>query len=217
MSMRDTTYTQQYDPEQWKHIHELLGSVRASLEQQKLDTDQENADVLHRRSKAFAVQNAPVHTDAGESQDVVLFMLGNDLYGVACEEIEEVIPLQNLVALPNTNKAILGISSLRGILFSVVDLKRVLNIPASDLTTMHRVLMVRHESYKVGFLVDSVQGMRSFDRRELQDLPSEIHERSRTYLHGLAKGNVLILNARVVLQDQLVAGDDRPVMKDSKE
>ncbi len=215
--MYDSAYTEKYDPEQWLHIHQLLGSVRSSLEQQSLDVERENTGVLHKRSRVFAQQNAPAHVDATESGDVVLFMLGNDLYGVGCDEIEEVIPLQNLVALPNTNKAILGISSLRGILFSVVDLKRVLNIPASDLTTMHRVLMVRHESFKLGFLVDSVQGMRSFDRRDLQDLPSEIHERSRTYLHGLAKGNVLILNARVVLQDQLVAGEDRAALKDSTE
>ncbi|MBE0644825.1 MAG: purine-binding chemotaxis protein CheW [Bacteroidetes bacterium] len=215
--MYEAAYSEQYDPAQWEQIRQMLDTVRISLEQQNRVTESANADVLRKRAKVFAALTPSTIVEVDESEDLVLFMLGNDTYGVSCNEIEEVIPLQNLVALPNTNKSILGISSLRGILFSVVDLKRVLNIPASELTTMHRVLMVRHESFKVGFLVDSVQGMRSFSKNEMQDLPSEIHERSRTYLHGLALGNVLILNARVILQDQLAPAEDRAAMKDSTE
>ncbi|MFA6234216.1 MAG: chemotaxis protein CheW [Bacteroidota bacterium] len=211
--MYESAYKEMYDPEQWRQIHELLATVRTGLENQKIDAEVADAALLRNRSLAFARVNGREQLEEVEQEDLVLFTLGNDMYGVACDEIEEVIPLQNLVAMPYTNKAILGISSLRGLLFAVVDLKRVLNIPASDLTTMHRVLIVRHESFKVGFLVDCVQGMRSYSKLELQDLPPEIHERSRTYLHGLAHGNIMILNARVVVQDPLVTGDERSTGK----
>jgi purine-binding chemotaxis protein CheW len=176
---------------------------------QDRDTGSEAGDILHNRSRLYARQDDKALAIADEREDLVLFTLGSDTFGIDCSDIEEVIPLQNLVALPHTGKGILGISSLRGILFAVVDLKRILNIPASELTTMHRVLMLRHESYKVGFLVDSVQGMRSFNRNDMQELPSEVHERSRAYLHGLVKGNVMLLNAGMVLQDPLVSGEDR--------
>ncbi len=197
-----------YDPEQWKQIRELLASVRSDLEIQKVDQADAEAALLRSRARSYARLNGRAHADTVEEEDIVLFNLGGDTYAVSCNEIEEVIPLKNLVALPYTNKVILGISSLRGILFAVIDLKRVLNIPASDLTTMHRVLMVRHESFKVGFLVDSVQGMRSYSKNDLQDLPPEIHERSRVYLHGLVNGSVMVLNAKAVIQDPLVGGED---------
>ncbi|MFZ1730583.1 MAG: chemotaxis protein CheW [Bacteroidota bacterium] len=210
--MYENKIKEMYDPEQWNQIHQLLATVRTNLESQTFDTERSDAAILRKRSRFFARVNERTELDAIEQEDLVLFMLGGDTYGVSCNDIEEVIPLQNLVALPNTNKAILGISSLRGILFAVVDLKRVLNIPASDLTTMHRVLMVRHESFKVGFLVDSVHGMRSYGKNDIQELPPEIHERSRTYLQGLAFGNVMIINARVVIQDPLVTGADKIVV-----
>lgn len=194
--------------EAWEDIRVLLRRVSAGLERQ--EGGQEDSDaILRSRARDYAREATDEHHELLQQDDHVLFTLGSDSYGIDCIEIEEVIPLQNLVALPFTNKGILGISSLRGLLFAVVDLKRILNIPASELTTMHRVLIIRHDSYKVGFLVDSVQGMRSFSRDELQELPAEVHDRSRAYLHGLAKDNVLLLNAAKVLEDTLVTGVER--------
>ena len=207
--MHNTAELYNYDPAQWQEIHSLLQQVQTGLDEQDRNSEAEAGDVLRNRSRLYARQDDKALAIADEREDLVLFTLGSDTFGIDCGEIEEVIPLQNLVALPYTGKAILGISSLRGILFAVVDLKRILNIPASELTTMHRVLMLRHESYKVGFLVDSVLGMRSFNRNDMQELPSEVHERSRAYLHGLVKGNVMLLNAGMVLQDPLLSGDDR--------
>lgn len=207
--MNNAAELYRYDPAQWQDIHALLQHVQSGLDAQGLDADSNAVDVLRNRSRLYARQNDKTMAILDEREDLVLFTLGNDTFGIDCSEIEEVIPLQNLVALPYTGKGILGISSLRGVLFAVVDLKRILNIPASELTTMHRVLMLRHETYKVGFLVDSVQGMRSFNRNDMQELPSEVHERSRAYLHGLVKGNIMLLNAGMVLQDPLVSGEDR--------
>lgn len=207
--MNNTAELYRYDPAQWQEIHALLQHVQTGLDEQDRNAETDAGDVLRNRSRLYARQNDKTLAILDEREDLVLFTLGNDTFGIDCSEIEEVIPLQNLVALPYTGKGILGISSLRGILFAVVDLKRILNIPASELTTMHRVLMLRHETYKVGFLVDSVQGMRSFNRNDMQELPSEVHERSRAYLHGLVKGNIMLLNAGMVLQDPLVSGEDR--------
>lgn len=209
--MSEATDRAASERQQWDQIRLLLGNVSRTIGNQERESGISDRAVLRARSAVYACVNGRAHVEALEREDLVLFRLGNDVYGIPCDEIEEVIPLQNLVALPYASKAILGISSLRGILFAVVDLKRVLNIPASELTTMHRVLMIRHDSFKVGFLVDSVQGMRGIDRHDLQKIPPEVHERSRAYLHGLASGNVLILNARAVLLDPVVVGEGRPV------
>jgi purine-binding chemotaxis protein CheW len=209
--MSEATDMAANERQQWDQIRQLLGNVSRTIGNHERESGISDRAVLRARSAVYARVNGRAQVEALEREDLVLFRLGNDVYGIPCDEIEEVIPLQNLVALPNASKAILGISSLRGILFAVVDLKRVLNIPASELTTMHRVLMIRHDSFKVGFLVDSVQGMRGIDRHDLQEIPPEVHERSRAYLHGLASGNVLILNARAVLLDPMVVGEGRPV------
>ncbi|MBR9978012.1 MAG: purine-binding chemotaxis protein CheW [Bacteroidetes bacterium] len=203
------------DTAQWSEIHELLQCVRDRLEGVGKDDPSPDA-VLRARARLYA--RASEHSTNAEpavTEDIVLFTLGGDTYGVACNDIEEVIPLHNLVALPQTGKGILGISSLRGVLFAVIDLKRILNLPASELTTMHRVLMLRRERLSVGFLVDSVQGMRSYNRADLRELPSEIHERSRAYMRGLVEGRILLLNAGMVLGDPLVTGERRiPVQQE---
>ena len=194
--------------EEWQEILQLLARVTTGMTQPR-ESEDAPEEILRKRARLYARQDQRQTLHAAVREDLVVLTLGNDTYGIDCGDIEEVVPLQNLVALPYTNKGILGISSLRGILFAVVDLKRILNIPASELTTMHRVLIVRHEQYKIGFLVDSVQGMRSYDRTEMQELPSEVHEHSRAYLQGLIAGSVMLLNTGMVLQDPMVAGEDR--------
>lgn len=209
MSNRIPMNSENNDAAQWSEIHDLLQRVRDRLEATGKNDLSPDA-VLRSRARLYA--RASEHSTDAEhavTEDIVLFTLGGDTYGVACNDIEEVIPLHNLVALPQTGKGILGISSLRGVLFAVIDLKRILNLPASELTTMHRVLMIRRESLSVGFLVDSVQGMRSYNAADLRELPSEIHERSRAYMRGLVEGRILLLNAGMVLGDPLVTGDRR--------
>lgn len=194
---------------EWQEILQLLAQVKTGLDEQPREHTEDPDEILRQRARQYARQDQRPRQQVVVREDLVVFTLGSDTYGIDCSDIEEVIPLQNLVALPYTSKGILGLSSLRGILFAVVDLKRILNIPASELTTMHRVLVVRHEQYRIGFLVDSVQGMRSYDRSELQELPSEVHEHSRAYLQGLVAGNVMLLNTGMVVQDPMVVGEDR--------
>ncbi|MDX9758758.1 MAG: chemotaxis protein CheW [Bacteroidota bacterium] len=207
--MSTPTNPERRQTDEWGEILQLLDQVKSGLAGQARGGDEEPDEILRLRARQYARQDQRASTHVVAREDLVVFTLGTDTYGIDCSDIEEVIPLQNLVALPYTNKGILGISSLRGILFAVVDLKRILNIPASELTTMHRVLIVRHARYKIGFLVDSVQGMRSYDRDDMQELPSEVHGHSRAYLQGLIEGSVMLLNTGMVLRDPMVAGEDR--------
>jgi chemotaxis signal transduction protein len=207
--MYDIAEMNSHQPAPWQEIRQLLQRVQSGIEEQQRESERGNDTILRDRARQYGQANGTQLVHASEREDLVLFTLGNDTYGMDCGEIEEVIPLQNLVALPHTGKGILGISSLRGLLFAVIDLKRILNIPASELTTMHRVLIVRHPQYKVGFLVDSVQGMRSYGQHDIQELPPEVHERSRSYLQGLVNGSIMLISGAMVLQDPMVVGEDR--------
>ncbi len=195
------------EPTSWEHIHSLFADVRRNLAKlQSMDEGTGN-ELLRRRAREYATGAATNGEDVGERLDVLQFALGTDTYAIPCDEIEEVIPMQNLVALPHTNKSFPGISSNRGLLFVVVDLKRVLNIPASDLTTMHRLIILRHEQFQIGLLVDVVHGMRSMHMDKLRELPSEMNSATRRYLQGVAADKVLLLKTDMVVSEISAMGN----------
>jgi purine-binding chemotaxis protein CheW len=208
--MKDGTTTPAPDAAcSWEHIHMLFANVRKTLENLQQPDGSSGEDVLRRRAELYA-NGLPLQGDGtGERSDVLQFSLGNDTYAIPCSQIEEVIPMQNLVALPHTGKPILGISSNRGLLFVVVDLKRILNIPASDLTTMHRLVIVRHTEFQVGLLVDVVQGMRGIRMEQLRELPGEMNPATRRFLGGITADRVLLLEMDAIVAEIAGFGESR--------
>ena len=192
----------------WAEIHAMFADVRARLERLGSDRDESAESLLRRRAQEYrgATAGAAAGTPGTQRLDALRFALGADTYAIFCDEIEEVVPMQNLIALPHTSRSILGISNHRGILFVVIDLKRILNIPASDLTTMHRVIIVRHDDYKIGLLVDAVQGMRSIDLDGVQQLPDELHLETRRHIRGITEDDTFLLRTGTLVQ-QIAEGN----------
>ena len=185
----------------WMEIRSMLEKLKSTLDVSSGDSDPSDSDILRRRAKQYARRNGNGHDRERNIKDVLLFSLGDRRYALPCSHIEEVIPMQSLVALPNSNRAILGISNNRGVLFAVVDLKRLLSIPASELTTMHRVVMLRHEHYSIGVLVDAVHGMDSVDVVTLKEMPHELGEQTRRFLQGVSPDGVLMVSAEEIIRE----------------
>ncbi|MCB2204172.1 chemotaxis protein CheW [bacterium] len=197
----DTTGTPANGSPSWDEIRTLLAGIRTNLERPQGPAQENVQSVFRTRAGQYAVRTEELEEETDAREDVLQFSLGSDAYAVPCACIEEIIPMQNLVALPHTARPILGISSNRGLLFAVVDLKRILNIPASDLTTMHRLIILRHEELQVGLLVDVVHGMRSFDMDRLRDLPQELHQTTHRFLRGVSSDHVLLLRCDKVMEE----------------
>lgn len=185
----------------WMEIRSMLEQLKTTLVASSSENDSSDADILRRRAKQYARRNGNGHDRERNIKDVLLFSLGDRRYALPCNHIEEVIPMQSLVALPHSKRAILGISNNRGVLFAVVDLKRLLSIPASELTTMHRVVMLRHDHYRIGVLVDAVHGMDSIDAAALRDMPHELGEQTRRFLHGLSADGILMVSVEEIIRE----------------
>mgnify|MGYP000047145254 CR=1 FL=1 len=191
----------------WMEIHSMLQKVTESMNADAAEGQAADRDILRRRAKEYAQRNGNGHDRERNLKDVLLFSLGERKYALPCSHIEEVIPMQSLVALPNSSHAVLGISNNRGVLFAVIDLKRLLSIPASELTTMHRVVMLRHDHYRIGILVDAVHGMDTIDAAELKELPHEIGERTRRFLQGLSPDGILLVSADDVISEMAATAE----------
>ncbi len=103
----------------------------------------------------------------GSEMQVVVFSLGQVEYGGDIKKVQEIIRLPEVTALPGTADYILGIINLRGSIIPIVDLKKKLGLPNSEITDETRVIVVEISNKKVGLIVDEVSEVISFPAEEI--------------------------------------------------
>jgi purine-binding chemotaxis protein CheW len=159
-------------------------------------------DIEILRQRALEYSRPRKTEDASRSQEleVLAIVLGSSEYAIPCKEVDEVVPLQNLVSLPNTPRGIIGVSSNRGVLFAVLDPKPQLQIPGTNITTMHRVVILRHSKLRIGILVDSVLGMSSIDMETLRPVPTFLAADKRKFITGMTSGRTLLIDVPQFLE-----------------
>jgi len=73
----------------------------------------------------------------------ILFSAGDDLYGIAAGEVEEVVPFAQLKALPQTHPALAGLLNFHGQPVPVLDLSQLLGGRPAETFLTTRILLCR--------------------------------------------------------------------------
>jgi len=87
----------------------------------------------------------------------VVARVGGEQYGVPVEDVLEVADAGEIVPVPGSGPALLGVRNLRGQVLPVVDLAAVLGLPRT--ATPGRVVVVADGGRAAGLGVDSVKGV----------------------------------------------------------
>ena len=113
---------------------------------------------------------------AGAEWVGVAVRMAGELYLVAREEAREVLGIPApLTRVPGAKPWILGLASIRGQLFPIVDLRHYLGGGATPATRLTRIVVVNHRDVPAGLVVDEVLGFRRFKETEFSaEVPATI-------------------------------------------
>src|ERR687888_2756041 len=92
----------------------------------------------------------------GGEQQLVVFQLGAELYGVEIARVHEIIRLQAVTRVPRAPAFVEGVINLRGKVIPVVDLRRRFGLPPAEHTRASRIVVVELGDHVVGITVDGV-------------------------------------------------------------
>ena len=87
---------------------------------------------------------------------VLAFRLSQEWYGINVTKIKVINKIQQITYLPFAPVSIAGIVNFRGEILSVTDLKKILGLPASELTENARLIVVESGSCATALLVDQI-------------------------------------------------------------
>ncbi len=131
-----------------------------------------------------------------EESQLVVFRLFEEEFGLDILYVREIIPWQNVTALPNSAEFIEGVINLRGRIMAVVDLSKRFNMPVKERVPENKIIIAEAGGKSVGIIVDAVVEVARIARENIELAPEMIREHARTdFIKGVAK----IKNRLIVL------------------
>jgi purine-binding chemotaxis protein CheW len=102
-------------------------------------------------------------------REFLSFRLGNDVHAVELARIREIVSSPPLTEVPRAPADVIGICSVRGLLVTVVDLRRRLHLPEAPATRLSRILLANTDGGEViGLFVDEVRQVIRLGQNEIE-------------------------------------------------
>ncbi len=142
-------------------------------------------------------------TTTQELKQIVVFQLGQELYGADIAVVREVGPLLRVTRVPRTPRYVEGVTNLRGRVIPVVDLRRRLGLPVKAATKATRIAVADLEGGQVGMIVDAVLEVLRIPVSQIELPTLMIAKVDADYVQGVAKVDqrlIILLDLARVLE-----------------
>jgi purine-binding chemotaxis protein CheW len=125
---------------------------------------------------------------------LVVFMLAKEHYGVRIAVVESIIKLQPITAVPCSPAFVEGVTNLRGRVLPVIDLRKRFNLPAEESTKDTRIVVVEMSGTLVGMIVDAVSEVLRVPAESVEPPSPIMTTVDSAFITGIAKvGERLII------------------------
>ncbi len=139
---------------------------------------------------------------------IVVFELENEYYGVNIAAVESIIKMQAITRLPHSPEFIEGITNLRGKILPVVDLRNRFGMTRDRVTKSNRIIVISVNNTEVGMIVDGVSEVLTVPQEAIETTPPLASSIDSSFITGIAKLDeclVILLDLQKVLAVQEIA------------
>lgn len=120
-------------------------------------------------------------------QQLVIFELANESYGINIAVVESIIKMQAITQLPQTPTYVKGVINLRGSVLPVIDLRSRFALEAREYTRQTRIIIVTMGNIKVGVTVDGVSEVLRVSDELIEPLPPMVSSVNSVFLKGIVR------------------------------
>ncbi|BDU70126.1 chemotaxis protein CheW [Geothrix oryzae] len=158
---------------------------------------------------ALAIGSEDFEEEAeADGRPFVTFRLGVESFGIALQQVEEIVELPAVTKVPDAPDYVLGVICLRDQVMPLIDLSEILSIQQGD-TERKRdmVVLLSFGSARIGVVVDEIQEILRVQDGQTLPPPQTLSEAEREHLEG-----ILLLPGRMVSLInvlKIITGDDQ--------
>ncbi len=126
---------------------------------------------------------------AASTMRAAVISLGGEIFTIDLKSVREVFVIETITPVPGMPPGLVGVTNLRGTVIPLLDL-RPMFLLNSDAPLRYAVV-VKHEKWQVGVMVDSVPEIRTLSREQFMPAPA-----------GMGEGGFPIVSTVVKLEDR---------------
>lgn len=137
-------------------------------------------------------------------EQMVLFTLGQEEYGLPIGKVKEIVPYRGATKLPQTPAYMDGIIELRGTIIPVIDLAQKLGLQTTEAVPRIGMIVEAPEG-EVGILVDAVTEVAYLTAAQIEAAPAMLE--AHDYIQGIGKAGERLI-VLLDLQQLFTVADD---------
>jgi purine-binding chemotaxis protein CheW len=188
----------------WTALHRRLNASQAALQQRLAPSQEERQKILRIRARSLARRRNAEATSPLQFLEVVEFALGSGHYGIESCHIREIHPLSEFTPLPCTPSFVLGLVNMRGQILSVINIKKLFDLPEKGLTNLNKLIVVHARQMELGILADAILGVRRIALEELRPALPTLTGIREEYLRGITSDPLIVLDVENILSDEKI-------------
>ncbi|MBI5511636.1 MAG: chemotaxis protein CheW [Deltaproteobacteria bacterium] len=180
----------------WTSIYTRLDEVERKVKSVRAVAPERVHEILRRR--ALELSRTDVQGDSRRStarHSMLVFSVVNGQYAVAAELASEILPLGRLTPIPLAPSYVAGVTSRRGQILMLLDLRRLLGLAALHAADLVKVIVIGQAPTEVGLLAENVEGV-----VEAADSDVAAPLLAGDYVRGIVGGKITLLDAKKLLQ-----------------
>ena len=141
------------------------------------------------RGSQGPLSELPRRESAANLAKHMVFALAGTLYAVPLANVLEIQRPPRITTLPHVPEWLRGVTNMRGEVLSVVDLRMLLGLPASEDSKTERLLVMQstREEIAVGLVVDQVVGIRGIGADALQPCSALLSGLMANFIRGVVE------------------------------
>lgn len=182
-------------------LREQLERAREAFEKEAATLPEKRRQVLRERARALAATSL-ARSDEKCRFDIIEFSIARENFGVSLRFVREVAPVRDYSPVPGAPPFVLGITSIRGRMVSLVDLGRFFELPSSGLTDRNKAIVIFSGAMEFALLADTIVGVRSLAEDETRPPPKTMNALAARFLKGVTPDSLAILDAEHILHDR---------------
>lgn len=119
---------------------------------------------------------------------VIVFNLGEEIYGVEISQIKEIILPTQITRIPNVPDFVEGILNLRGQIAVIINLRKRLGKEPKKNDENTRIIVIEYDNATIGMIVDSVSEVKYLSSKNIEEIPRflALNDESQ-FLKGVGK------------------------------
>jgi purine-binding chemotaxis protein CheW len=117
--------------------------------------------------------SAEVDGDHDDDEQVVVFHLGKEEFGVQINSVQEIVRVPDeLIHVPKSPAIVEGVINLRGTVLPVIDLRVRLGLPRAERSDRQRIMVFLIANVRTGFIVDEVAEVLKIPKAVIEPAPN---------------------------------------------